>query len=151
LFDQPLSGLSSERIEGGIGGIVSTGYPLKDIGAEVTQPTLMDIQQPSIADNQLLGTVVFVDNFGNCVTNISGKTAGQFGLKPGDSIKVQTPEKPVEAKFGTIYSDVPQGKEVVFVISNLGVVQLSINLGSFAQTYNLKAGSKIGIQKAAAQ
>lgn len=147
LFDGPLSGLPAERIEGAVGGLMSSGYLAKDIGAEVTQPTLMDIQQPTIADNQLLGTVVYVDNFGNCITNISGNTASQFGLKPGNAIKVQTTEKAVEAKFGTIYSDVPQGQNIVFVISNLGVVQLSVNLGNFSQSYNLKAGSKIGLQK----
>jgi S-adenosyl-L-methionine hydrolase (adenosine-forming) len=149
LFDGLISGLSAERIEGTIGGLVSSGYPVKDFEAEVTQPALMDIQQPVIVDNQLLGTVVYVDNFGNCITNITGDTASRFGLKPGDTVLVQTPEKAVEAKFGTIYSDVPQGKNIYFVISNLGMLQLSINLGNFSQSYNVKAGTKIALLKTA--
>jgi len=147
LFNGPFSALSSERVEGIVAARVSTGYPLKDIGAVVDQPALMDIQQPVIKDNQILSTVIFVDSFGNCITNIPRDTAIQYGLKPGDSLKVQTAEKIVEAKYGSIYSDVPQGENIVFVLSNLGVVQLSINLGNFSEAYNLKAGSRIGIQK----
>jgi S-adenosylmethionine hydrolase len=41
----------------------------------------------------------------------------------------------------------PLGKEIVFVINNLGMVQLSINLGNFADTYGVKAGTKIEIEK----
>jgi S-adenosyl-L-methionine hydrolase (adenosine-forming) len=149
LFDGPISGLSAERIEGTVGALISSGYQPKDIGAEVTQPALIDVQQPAVRDNQLVGTVVYVDNFGNCITNISGNTAGQFGLKPGDAVKVQIQEKVIEARFGTIYSDVPQGKNIYFVISNLGMLQLSINLGNFSQSYNVKAGTKIALLKTA--
>jgi len=46
-----------------------------------------------------------------------------------------------------MYSDVPQGEEVVFVSNNHGMVQLSINLGNFANTYGIKAGTKIEIEK----
>jgi S-adenosylmethionine hydrolase len=150
LFDQPISRLSSERVEGTVGARVSTGYKVEDIGAAVTQPTVMDIQQPVVVDHQLLGTIIFVDNFGNCITNIPASTAGQFGLTPGKAIQVQTPKELITARYGTIYSDVPQGKEIAFVLSNLGVVQLSINLGNFSLTYDLKAGSRINLQKVAA-
>jgi S-adenosyl-L-methionine hydrolase (adenosine-forming) len=147
LFDGPISGLSAERIEGTVGALISSGYQPKDIGAQVTQPALIDVQQPAVRDNQLVGTVVYVDNFGNCITNISGKTAAQFGLKPGDSVQLQIQEKVIEAKYGTIYADVPRGENIVFVTSNLDAVQLSINLGNFSQSYNLKAGTRIGLQK----
>jgi len=147
LFDQPLAKLSAERIEGTIGALVSSGYRLKDIGAFVTDPVTLDIQKPAVADNQLLGTVIFVDNFGNCVTNISQDAAFNFGLVSGNTIQVQVQQNLITARYGIIYSDVPEGKEVVFVNSNLGVVQLSINMGNFAGNYHLKAGSKIGIRK----
>ena len=46
-----------------------------------------------------------------------------------------------------MYSDVPQGKEVVFVNNNLGILQLSINLGNFARTYAITAGMTVEIRK----
>jgi S-adenosylmethionine hydrolase len=75
------------------------------------------------------------------------KTANEFGLKPGDTIQVKSPQSIVAAKYGTIYSDVPHGEEIAFVNNNLGVVQLSINMGNFAKTYGVTAGTEIEIEK----
>ena len=115
--------------------------------APLTNPKTLDIQEPKVIDHKLLGTVVYIDHFGNCITNISGETANEFGVKPGDTIQVQIPQSKIPARFGTIYSDVPQGEEIVFVNNNLGVVQLSIHLGDFAKTYSIKAETKIEIEK----
>jgi len=147
LFDKPIKELSAELIQGKIGALVASGYRPQDVGIPSTAFQTLDIQEPAIADNRLMGTIVYVDHYGNGITNISEKTAGEFGLKPGDSIQITGPQGKITAEFGTIYSDVPQGKEIVFVINNLGMVQLSINLGNFADTYGVKAGTKIEIEK----
>jgi S-adenosyl-L-methionine hydrolase (adenosine-forming) len=150
LFDQPIARLSAEHVEGVAGARLASGYRLQDLGETVTDPLILDIQQPEIIDNRILGTVVFVDNFGNCITNILLDTASRYGLGPGDYLQVQNPSGPVPAKFGTIYSDVAEGREIVFVNRNLGVVQLSINMGSYSEKYGLQAGDKIGLQKTGA-
>jgi len=147
LFDKPIIELSAERIQGKIGALIASGYRPQDVGIPLTTFETMDIQEPAIADNRLMGTIVYVDHYGNGITNISEKTANEFGLKPGDSVQITGPQGKITAKFGKIYSDVPLGKEIVFVINNLGMVQLSINLGNFADTYGVKAGTKIEIEK----
>jgi S-adenosyl-L-methionine hydrolase (adenosine-forming) len=147
LFDQPVSELSAERLEGTVGGRLSSGYPVQDVGAPVKNQVTLDIQEPAVVNNRLLGTVIFVDNFGNCVTNIKEAIATQFGLAAGDIIEVYAAQNLVTARYGKIYSDVLEGKEIVFVNNNLGVIQLSINLGNYSKKYQLKAGEKIEIQK----
>jgi len=147
IFDQPIAELSAERLEGTVGALISTGYRLEDLGEAVSDPVKLDIQEAGIESNQLVGTVIFVDNFGNCVTNIDESYAKDFGLSRGDSIQVELPEALIAGHYGTIYSDVPEGEDIVFVNSNLGVVQLSINMGNYAEKYNLKAGDKIGLVK----
>jgi hypothetical protein len=146
LFDQPMKRLVAERIQGKIGALIASGYRPQDLGIPLTTYRTLDIQDPVIAGHKLLGTIVYIDHYGNAVTNISGKTASEFGLKPGDTVNIISPQGKITARFGTIYSDVPQGKEVVFVVNNLGVVQLSINLGDFADVHGVKAGTKIEIQ-----
>ena len=146
LFDRPIKELVAERVEGKIGALIASGYRPQDLGTPLTTYQTLDIQDPVIAGHKLLGTIVYIDHYGNAVTNISGKTANEFGLKPGDSVNIVSPRGIIAARFGTIYSDVPQGKDVVFIVNNLGVVQLSINLGDFAGTHGVKAGTKIEIQ-----
>jgi S-adenosylmethionine hydrolase len=147
LFSKPIVELSAEHLEGTVGARIATGYKPSDIGAKVTDQVMLDVQEPVVSNGQLLGTVIFVDNFGNCVTNIAASDAVQYGLAAGDSVRIVDSSDSIAARYGTIYSDVPEGKEIVFVNGNLGVVQLSINMGNYAETYNLKAGSQIGIQK----
>ena len=147
LFEQPISELSAERLQGIVGGRISTGYNPADIGSPVNDQVVLDIQEPAVVEGRLLGTVIFVDSFGNCVTNISEAQAAEYGLAPGNDIRVMNSAGEVAARYGRIYSDVPEGKEIVFVNNNLGFVQLSVNLGDFAKTHELRAGSRIGIQK----
>jgi S-adenosylmethionine hydrolase len=99
-----------------------------------------------IAGQKLLGTIVYIDHYGNAITNIPGKTAGVFGMKPGGWVRITMPQGEFNSKLGTIYSDVPQGEEIVFVVNNLGTVQMSINLGNFASTHGVKAGTKFEIE-----
>ena len=147
LFDKPIKELAAERIQGKIGALIASGYRPQDVGTPLTNFETLDIQEPAIADNRLLGTIVYIDHFGNGITNISEETVNEFGVKLGDTIQVKSQQAMISAKFGAIYTDVPQGKEIIFVNNNLGVVQLSINLGNFASTYGVKAGTKIEIEK----
>ena len=146
LFDRPIKELVAERVQGKIGALVASGYRLQDLGTPSAIYRTLDIQDPVIAGRKLLGTIVYIDHYGNAVTNISGKTASEFGLIPGDTVNIIMPRGKITASFGTIYSDVPQGEEIMFVVNNLDTVQLSINLGSFADVHGLKAGTKIEIQ-----
>lgn len=147
LFDKPIKELAAERIQGKISALIASGYRPEDVGTPLTNYKILGIQVPEIADHRLLGTVVYVDHFGNAITNISEKISNEFGIKPGDIIRVKSQQSTISAKFGTIYSDVPLGKEIIFVNNTLGVVQLSINMGNFANTYGVKAGVKIEIEK----
>lgn len=145
LFDKPIEELAAERIQGKIGSLMASGYPPKDVGIPLANPRTLEIQEPAIASNILMGTVVYVDHFGNCITNISGETVNEFGVNPGDTIRVKSSDSIIPATFGIIYSDVPVGEEIVFVNTNLDMLQLSLNLGDFADTHNIITGMKIEI------
>lgn len=147
LFDKPMEALAAERIQGKVGALVASGYHSDDVGIPMDNFTKFEVQNPAIIDNSIVGTIVYIDHYGNAVTNISGKITGDFGLKQGDSVQVKSQGNTIPVKFGTIYSDVPKGKEIMFISNNLGVVQLSINLGNFAGVYGIKAGTKIEIVK----
>jgi len=147
LFDKPMKDLVAERIQGRIGALIASGYDPKNVGSPLTVFTALDVQEPAIVEQRLLGTIVYIDHYGNAVTNIRENTARAFGLKPGDMIQLKGLGNTIPVRFGTMYSDVPQGEEIMFVCNNLGMVQLSINLGNFASTYGVKAGAKIEIEK----
>lgn len=147
LFDKPMRELVAERIQGKIGALIASGHQINDIGTATKDYKVFDIQEPAIAGNKLVGTVIYIDHYGNAVTNIPQKIAAEFGLKPGDTVRIKVIQDEIDAKFGIIYSDVPRGDVIAFVCNNLDMVQLSINLGNFAEVYGVKAGMKVEIDK----
>jgi S-adenosyl-L-methionine hydrolase (adenosine-forming) len=147
LYDRPLKNLAAERIEGRAAALIATGARPQDFGPALSNPRMLDVQEPQVSGQKLLGTVVYIDHYGNCITNIPGDTAVKFGVNKGDTVQVRTSDKTITAKFGNIYSDVPRGDSIVFVSNNLDVVQLSINLGNFSKTYGINPGTRIEIDK----
>ena len=147
LFDQPIADLPAERIQSKIAVLMSTGYAAEDVGPAIENYATLDIQESAISGNTLLGTIVYIDHFGNAITNISSETANDFGLQPGSMINLDINGQIFNIPYGTIYSDVAVGENIVFVNNNLGIVQISINLGNFAGTYGISAGTKIEITK----
>ncbi len=147
LFDQPIAELAAERIQGKIAVLMSTGYKAEDVGTAFENYTSLNVQESAISGNALLGTIVYIDHYGNALTNISSETANEFALQPGSTISLDIEGQIFNIPYGTIYSDVATGENIVFVNNNLGIVQISINLGNFADTYGISAGTKIEITK----
>src|SRR4030042_4786850 len=88
LFNEPISTLSSHYLLGKIGALVASGYNPADVGPPVAAPVLLDIQEGGIVNGKLAGAVVFIDHFGNCLTNIPGETLSVYGLDIGDTVRI---------------------------------------------------------------
>jgi S-adenosylmethionine hydrolase len=146
LFDQPISTLSSHYLLGKVGALIASGYNPEDIGPQVASTVMLDIQEGGITDGKIAGSVVFIDHFGNCLTNILGETLSEYGLDIGDTVQIIIDGNAVAAKYGETYDDVPKDEPIVLV-NSLGTVQLSINKGSFAGTYGLKTGVKVQLEQ----
>jgi S-adenosylmethionine hydrolase len=148
LFDKPMAELSSHQILGKIAALLAGGYKAEDVGPEAGSPVMLEIQTAGVINGKLTGYTVFIDHFGNCLTNISREAVTAFGLNTGDSIKITINGAATTSVIGTRYGDVPAGG-AVSLVNSLGTLQLSINRGSFATTNSVKTGMMVEIEKAA--
>lgn len=146
LFDKPMAELSSHQLLGKVAAEISKGYKLEDIGEEISTPVMLDIKTASVNGGKLTGYVVFIDHFGSCLTNISKDLTNQFGLEPGQKIKITVAGAASESIIGTRYGDVAVG-EPVSIVNSLGTLQLSVNKGSFAAANKVKTGLMVEIEK----
>jgi len=142
LFDKPISTLSFHYLLGRVGALIASGHSPADMGPPIASTVMLDIQEGGITDGKIAGSVVFIDHFGNCLTNIPGETLSEYGLNIGDTVLIIIDGNTVEIKYGETYGDVPTG-ECVLTINSLGTVQFSINKGSFADTYGINTGIKV--------
>lgn len=146
LYDRSGNMLSSHYILARIAALIASGQPLEDVGPEVSNPVMLDIQKASVAGDTVKGSVVFVDHFGNCLTNISGADCAEAGLAVGDTLQVTINGQIISVEFGLTYSSVGEGEAVAF-LNSLDSLQLSLNMASFASTYELSTGARVEITK----
>lgn len=116
--------------------------PLKMVGNDV----------PVIMEDRIVGRVVYIDSYGNAITNISRETfaRGYINWKannehdPDFIIYVQGPY----LKITTIhdcYTDVQNGCTVA-LFNSVGLLELAIHNGNFAQVENIDTTAEVMIK-----
>lgn len=118
--------------------------PISSFGATCDNPLLNEINISKLENGVLSGQILMSDNFGNCETNINKELLQSFSI--GDLLEINSNSKKFFAIFGTGYSSVNVGENVLFV-NSLGRIEMSVNFGSLINRYELKSGDLISIKK----
>jgi S-adenosylmethionine hydrolase len=118
--------------------------PLSGFGEICTSPVVYEIQNPVFENDTTKGEVIFVDNFGNCITNITQSELGNAAI--GSLFSVVADDSEFEMTYGTTYSSVPVGENVCFINGNIRL-EMSVNYGDLSSKYNIQAGTKVFLSK----
>jgi S-adenosyl-L-methionine hydrolase (adenosine-forming) len=113
---------------------LSLGVAFEKLGPKVTTTVNLSTMTAARATKKgIEGCVIYVERFGNAVTNISSSLASQ-----ASRIRVKGRTIPLCGS----YSDVAQGRPVA-VIGSCGFVEISVNRGNAAQKMGLKIGDRV--------
>jgi hypothetical protein len=121
---------------------LSEGVALRKFGPEQKYFTRLDWSGPRQNRGTIQGEVVYIDRFGNAITNITGELLAQ--LKPS-SLRVFVQQKRL-CPVKDFYQAVPVGK-AVGVIGSSGFLEIAVNGGSAAQEFSLKIGDAVAVRK----
>lgn len=105
-------------------------------GDEVT-PLLLPL--PDVENGVVTGQCWWVDQFGNCQTNIGPDELSQVGLAFGAEIAVSIGATAHKLSWRNSYSDAAEGEALIHVDS-AGLIAIAINAGNAAETYRLAEG-----------
>lgn len=119
--------------------------PASEFGEKTSQIEMLDITSPAFNNGIAEGEVLYVNNFGNCETNLSKDIMDNFQI--GDILEVSTDEHTFFAVFGNNYSAADINQNVVVLTGNENL-RLAVNYGNISERYNLHSGTKITIKKA---
>jgi S-adenosylmethionine hydrolase len=106
----------------------SLGRPLKDY-------LRLDWPKPQVVGGLLRGQIVYIDHFGNAISNIESleKSAGT----------VRVPDK-VQCGLKKFYQEVPAGQPLA-ILGSTGYLEIAVNGGHAAQKFGLKLGDPVEI------
>jgi S-adenosylmethionine hydrolase len=107
----------------------------------------LDLKNASIDATGLHGQVIGTDGpFGNLVLNVPAETFAQLSYKIGDQVPVTLAGKSYLIPFVKTFSDVPVGKELLFIDSR-GRLSMGIDQGNFSVTYKVGEGAELTIPR----
>ena len=99
---------------------LSLGVSVADLGKRLLNPFILEIKEPDIGEEEIIGEVIYEDTFGNLITNIPGSVVDSDSRLYVCDIVINGVSKS--------YSEAPEG-ELVAVIGSSGFLELSVNRG----------------------
>ncbi len=117
------------------------GVPLAEFGPALTEIARLAWPEVSRAGEHLLGEIIYVDHFGNAVTNIAASALEILGRNAGFEV---LREEDLLCAVESCYWAVPVGKPVA-VVGSSGFLEIAINGGNAADALQLPAGTRISV------
>ena len=99
---------------------LSLGVSIGDLGKDLLNPFMLEIKEPDIAGEEIIGEVIYEDTFGNLITNIPGSMVDSNCSLSACDVLINGVCKS--------YSEVPEG-EPLAIIGSSGFLELSVNRG----------------------
>lgn len=105
---------------------LSKGVPLHEIGVPIVEPLRSNIPNPKREQDNLEGEVIWVDRFGNLITNIRVDHLGSAFDKRNLTVEIGGVRI---AGLKNTFGDVEKGQFLAY-IGSLGYMEIGINSGS---------------------
>jgi S-adenosylmethionine hydrolase len=123
---------------------ISKGESPDLFGKPYSNYVKLTLPKPKVTDEYILGEVLYVDSFGNLVTNIDNSAIKALDIKIGDFLLIETVNGSFRVKFAKAYGDVEQGSPLA-IIDSFGRLELAVNLGDGSKYFQLKVGDTVKI------
>lgn len=124
-----------------VAGALAAGLDYRDVGPAVSDVVELDLPAASVTPKRTDGRVLYVDGFGNAITNIPGPAAADMIGSGGILRAGATSLRALHASYGSVPSGAP-----VLVVSSWGTLEIAINDGNAAQVLDLNVGDAVTIE-----
>lgn len=124
---------------------LASGVSLDALGPRLPQITEAELEQPGAGrTGGLVGRIIHVDHFGNCITNIMPQHLEEVGLN--DNLIVRIIDQRIVGVQRT-FADAPLGA-LIALMGSSNRLELAVRNGSAAQTLGVGPGDSVRIYRA---
>jgi hypothetical protein len=112
---------------------LSLGFAYDDLGPKRPEMVRLAMPVAETRDGKIIGTILYIDRFGNLITNISPSLiTSSASLQIGDNA----------IPVCSCYADVVEGK-LLAIVGSCGFIEISVNLGNAAKKLGLRVGDRL--------
>ena len=130
-----------------LAGRLLNGQPIGELGPPPQTYKLLEIPRPRQVGEGIVGQVIFVDGFGNLVSNIPAGLIDERGLQAEDA-EVYCGATPV-GRIRLTYGSVPVGRPLA-VANSMGLVEIAVNQGRACEAFSAGVGAQVRLAVARA-
>ena len=124
---------------------LAMGCSPSQFGPEIQDYVVPQFAKPYMKKCELISETVYVDNFGNVVTNISSKDLEELETRIGDSLHIRIGRKTFDLKICSAYGEVP-ARTPLTIVGSQDFLEISINQGNASKMFKLKIGGSFSIR-----
>ena len=124
---------------------LSLGVKPDQLGPKISTDDVLRISFPEPwvdDDGELQGEVLYIDRFGNCITNI---TRDDLDKMDPEKVRISSETLNMEGIHRS-YSDVHPGTEVA-VIGSTGFLEIAVSGGNASMRFGLKTGDEVTLRQ----
>lgn len=122
---------------------ILNGTYFNEIGPVIDDYKTLDLGSFTVNNKAIEGKVLYIDGFGNIITNINGIRIKKY-LNFNKEIMVYLGKKRIKIPFVRTYGETKKG-ETLATIGSSNLLEISINQGNAKEKYKMKTGEKIKI------
>jgi S-adenosylmethionine hydrolase len=146
-FRHPVSATFHGRdIFAPIGGALSMGLPFFELGVEITDYVRLEASLPALKDNDRLeGSILHIDRFGNCITNLTREHVTADDFKRGACLIINGE---VIKVFRDFFAEGEDGSGELFAIcGSAGFLEIVAFQDSAARRLNVQRGQSFELRR----
>ncbi|RLF24401.1 MAG: hypothetical protein DRN15_03170 [Thermoprotei archaeon] len=127
---------------------IAKGVPLRFIGPEVEPETLVKLYTPTarVEMRSIEGRVIYIDSFGNVVTNIDANTLRKIGVHYGDIVGISVGRRHIVVKLCRTYGEVGKG-ELLALIDSFNYLEIAVNQGKASEILGARIGDRVRVTR----
>lgn len=122
-----------------VGAHISKGLNIDKVGRRIFDFVKLDFGEGKKKEDVLEGRIIFIDSFGNIVTNISNELVN---FQAGDMLEIEGKQIPFFASYGFCKKGEP-----LALIGSHGFLEIAINMGNAALYFDKKPNDEIVVRK----
>ncbi len=120
---------------------ILNGLDIRNLGTLPGKYTLLDMPSPTVSESAAVGQVVYVDRFGNLITNLSRSFLVEHAYM--EELRVTCAGRDI-GPLQHSYGYVPQGATVA-VINSMGMIEVAVNQGRACDVLGIGVGAEVRV------
>jgi hypothetical protein len=123
---------------------LARGIKPSELGPRIVDYQMPTFTKPKIERGVIRGEVLYIDHFGNVVTNISEELLERVKVDE-NALNLRVGSRKAKVRLCEAYGGVPIGKPLLIVGSG-GFLEVSVNQGSAARLFKVNVGDEVELR-----